>query len=50
MLIEHVIKDVSREGCLTIELEVEEDHSQAEHLYQRKGFKRLPHSRWVKVL
>ena len=49
-LIDLVIKDVSKDGCLAIDLEVEEDHSRAEQLYTRKGFEKLPRSRWVKVL
>lgn len=37
-------------GCLAIDLEVDREHSRAESLYERAGFKRLPRSRWVRKL
>lgn len=50
LLIEGVVEQANQEGCLAIDLEVEADHSRAEHLYLRKGFEKLPRSRWVKKL
>jgi GNAT superfamily N-acetyltransferase len=50
LLIEGVVEEAKQAGCLAIDLEVEEDHSRAEHLYLRKGFERLQRSRWVKKL
>ena len=49
-LIESAIDELKKEGCAAIDLEVEEDHRRAGHLYQRKGFERLKRSRWVKHL
>ena len=50
LLVEGVIKVLKQEGCLAIDLEVEADHSRAEHLYARKGFEKLRRTRWVKKL
>ena len=49
-LLEGVIAFVQRQGCLALDLEVDEDHQRAEHLYQRKGFVPLSRRRWVKSL
>jgi len=49
-LIDSAIDVLKKEGCAAIDLEVEEDHRRAEHLYQRKGFEKLKRSRWVKHL
>jgi len=49
-LIESAIDVLKREGCAAIDLEVEEGHHRAEHLYQRKGFEKLKRSRWVRHL
>lgn len=49
-LIDNAIDVLREEGCAAIDLEVEEDHRRAEHLYQRKGFEKLERSRWVKNL
>lgn len=49
-LLESMIDALKKEGCSAIDLEVEEDHRRAEHLYKRKGFERLKRSRWVKRL
>ena len=48
--LEDAIKALKQEGCLAIDLEVEADHSRAEHLYRRKGFEKLQRARWVKKL
>jgi GNAT superfamily N-acetyltransferase len=37
-------------GCSAIDLEVDERHGRAEHLYRRAGFARLARSRWVMEL
>lgn len=50
ILLESVIEEAKREGCLAIDLEVEADHRRAEHLYARYGFAYLPRRRWVKHL
>lgn len=36
--------------CAAIDLEVDHSMARAEHLYLREGFKKLPRSRWVRVL
>jgi len=50
VLLGAVTEEVRREGCRAVDLEVEEEHCRAERLYERKGFKRLRRSRWVKSL
>ena len=50
LLVEGVIEALKQEGCLVIDLEVEADHSRAEHFYLRKGFEKLQRARWVKKL
>ena len=50
LLIEAVSGEVKKEGCLAIDLEVEEAHRRVEHLYKRKGFEKLERSRWAKYL
>lgn len=37
-------------GCVAVDLEVDEVHQRAEHLYYRNGFVRLARTRWVKRL
>ena len=49
-LLESVFVEVEAAGCQAIDLEVDEEHRQAERLYTRKGFKALKRSRWVKPL
>lgn len=42
------VKRAARElGCAAIDLEVDQEHSRAERLYAREGFRRLPRARWV---
>ena len=48
LLVEGVLGEANKEGCLAIDLEVEETHRRAEHLYKRKGFEKLERSRWAK--
>ena len=50
LLVDGVLEELKPMGCLAIDLEVEVDHSRAEHLYTRKGFEQLQRSRWVKKL
>ena len=50
VLVDAVITATQQAGCLAIDLEVEADHSRAEHLYARKGFESLSRRRWVRVL
>lgn len=47
-LIERVVVLCCRLGCKALDLEVELDHSRAEHLYRRYGFEPLPRRRWVR--
>jgi GNAT superfamily N-acetyltransferase len=49
-LLEAAIAEARRRGCAAMDLEVEEEHRRAEHLYERAGFRALPRSRWVKGL
>ena len=49
-LIERVIIEARETSCLAIDIEVEDEHQRAENLYERKGFKKLKRSRWVKSL
>lgn len=49
-LMDAVIAECQSLGCHAIDLEVEEEHERAEHLYQRKGFESLNRSRWVKKI
>ncbi len=37
-------------GCAAVDLEVEEVHQRAEHLYYRNGFLRLARTRWMRRL
>jgi GNAT superfamily N-acetyltransferase len=46
-LIERTLLEARNIGCLAVDLEVDQDHTRAEDLYQRFGFERLPRSRWA---
>lgn len=37
-------------GCAAMDLEVEESHRRASHLYARDGFRSLQRQRWVRLL
>lgn len=50
LLMDRVFSEAKKEGCLVIDLEVEEDHRRAERLYRRQGFEKLERSRWVRYL
>jgi ribosomal protein S18 acetylase RimI-like enzyme len=50
MMIDSILVAAEKAGCLAIDLEVEEEHQRAEHLYRRKGFERLRRNRWAKSL
>jgi GNAT superfamily N-acetyltransferase len=49
-LLREVVTQVRSLGCAALDLEVDRDHRQAERLYEREGFQRLPRSRWVKLI
>lgn len=49
-LLEGAIAEAQRSGCAAVDLEVDENHRQAENLYQRHGFEQLSRSRWVKKM
>ena len=49
-LMDAVIAECQSLGCHAIDLEVEEEHEHAEHLYQRKGFEPLSRKRWAKKI
>ena len=49
-LVDAVIAETTKLGCRAIDLEVEEEHKRAEHLYKRKGFHLLSRRRWAKKL
>lgn len=40
----------ARLGCAAVDLEVEEAHARAQHLYAREGFHAHRRQRWVRVL
>jgi GNAT superfamily N-acetyltransferase len=49
-LLEAAIALARREGCAAVDLEVEEDHARAAHLYARAGFRPHRRARWVLAL
>lgn len=49
-LLDQVILEAKKDGCLAIDLEVDSVHRRAEHLYQRYGFRPLDRRRWVMSL
>ncbi len=48
LLIERLMKEAEKAGCLAVDLEVEVDHRRVEALYERMGFEKLARSRWVR--
>jgi GNAT superfamily N-acetyltransferase len=38
------------QGCRAVELEIEEGHERAAHLYRREGFRSLPRQHWSRAL
>lgn len=46
-LVEEVIARCRASGCAAIDLEVDQEHQDAERLYSRHGFKQLPRARWA---
>jgi GNAT superfamily N-acetyltransferase len=50
MLIEKAIEEATQEGCLAIDLEVDQEHRRVERLYVRLGFEPLARTRWVRRL
>jgi GNAT superfamily N-acetyltransferase len=49
-LLKEAIAQAHRSGCAAVDLEVDQNHRQAERLYQREGFEPLFRSRWVKKI
>ena len=49
-LLERVMAEAVREGCLAMDLEVDAEHQRAEKLYERFGFHRLERRRWARRL
>jgi GNAT superfamily N-acetyltransferase len=49
-LLMSVASEAREHRCAAIDLEVDRGHARAQNLYLREGFKRLPRSRWVRVL
>ena len=47
-LLQAALDGVQARGCAAVDLEVDEAHQRAEHLYHRNGFVRLPRTRWVR--
>lgn len=47
LLVDETLREAKRVGCLAIDLEVETGHERAANLYIRKGFRKLPRSRWA---
>jgi GNAT superfamily N-acetyltransferase len=50
MLIEKAVEEATQEGCLAIDLEVDQEHHRVERLYARLGFEPLARTRWVRRL
>jgi GNAT superfamily N-acetyltransferase len=50
MLIEKAVEEATQEGCLAIDLEVDQEHRRVERLYARLGFEPLERTRWVRRL
>jgi ribosomal protein S18 acetylase RimI-like enzyme len=49
-LVRTAIELATAAGARALELEVEETHARAAHLYARAGFRRLTRQRWVAAL
>src|SRR5260370_24211782 len=49
-LLNAVLERARATGVVAIDLEIDADHSRAESLYRRFGFRHLQRSRWVKEL
>jgi GNAT superfamily N-acetyltransferase len=50
ILIEKAVEEATQEGCLAIDLEVDQEHQRVERLYARLGFEPLARTRWVRRL
>ena len=46
-LLDHVLAAARAAGCLAIDLEVDTSHARVERLYERRGFTRLPRTRFA---
>src|SRR5262245_10542307 len=49
-MLDELLRKTAEAGCAALDLEVESEHSRAEHLYARAGFKPHTRSRWVRAL
>jgi ribosomal protein S18 acetylase RimI-like enzyme len=49
-LLDAVCQRAAELGCAAIDLEVEEEHARAQHLYEREGFHPHRRHRWVRLL
>jgi GNAT superfamily N-acetyltransferase len=49
-LLKRALEVASRAGRRAIDLEVDEQHARAEHMYEREGFRKLLRNRWSKTL
>ncbi len=49
-LVDAMLTEAKKFGCLAVDLEVEEGHERAEKLYRRKGFEMLTRRRWAREL
>lgn len=49
-LLDAVCQHAAELGCAAVDLEVEEEHARAQHLYEREGFRPHRRQRWVRIL
>ncbi|HEY5677293.1 MAG TPA: GNAT family N-acetyltransferase, partial [Myxococcales bacterium] len=49
-LLRRALREARTEGCESVHLEVVRGHGRAAHLYVREGFRRLPRTRYMRVL
>src|SRR5215471_9400577 len=48
-MLDEVLRKAADAGCVAVDLEVEAEHSRAENLYARAGFKPHTRRRWVRA-
>ena len=49
-LLDSALLEAKKQGCVAVDLEVDEGHRRAENLYRRNEFQPLARKRWVKRL
>jgi GNAT superfamily N-acetyltransferase len=49
-LLRRALREARKEGCESVHLEVVRGHGRAARLYVREGFRRLPRTRYMRVL